>query len=121
MKPLYQLLRDKKGSVAFAAAISMVSLLGFTAFSVDAGYTYMAYNKLRASTEAAALAGAKDIGVGGTPIVTANAFSATSGKKNAIAGITATMTSGYPALACFSGAQTRGLACTTNQTPSTSA
>jgi hypothetical protein len=121
MKPLRQLLRNKRGSVAFAATICMVSLLGFTALSVDAGYAYMTYNKLRASTEAAALAGAKDIGVGGTPIDTATAYSAISGGKNAIAGITATMTSGYPALTCFSGAQSRGLACTTNQTPSTSA
>ncbi len=121
MKPLRQLLRNKKGSVAFAATICMFSLLGLTAFSVDAGYAYLAYNKLRASTEAAALAGAKDIGVGGTPIDTAKAYSAISGGKNAISGIIATMTSGYPALTCFSGAQSRGLACSTNQTPSTSA
>ena len=121
MKPLRQLLGNKKGSVAFAATICIVSLLGFTAFSVDAGYAYMSYNRLRASTEAAALAGAKDIGVGGTPIATANAYSAISGGKTAIAGVTATMTSGYPALTCFSGAQSRGLACSTNQTPGTSA
>jgi Flp pilus assembly protein TadG len=118
---LYRLLRNKKGGVAVMAATTMVALFGFTAISVDAGYAYMTYNKLQASTEAAALAGAKDIGVGGSPIATANTYSAITGGKNAIPGITATMVSGYPALQCFSGAVSKGLACTTNQTPGTSA
>ena len=116
-----QSLKSRKGSVAFMAATSLFAMFGFTAISVDAGYTYMAYNKLQAATEAAALAGAKDIGKGGNPIVTANAYSSVAGGNNKIPGVTATMVTGYPALACFSGAANKGLACSTNQTPNTAA
>jgi hypothetical protein len=95
----------------------ITSLVGFAAISVDAGYVYSTWNQLQASSQAAALAGAKDIGVGGTPITTATAYSSVSGAQNAISGVTAVMTSGYPALQCFQS----GPPCTPNQTPATSA
>lgn len=115
-----RVLNGKKGSVAAMVAASVAALIGCAAISVDAGYVYMTWYQLQASTNAAALAGAKDIGVGGTPITTAIAYSAVAGNppnKNSIAGVTTTMASGYPALQCFKS----GPACTTNQTPATSA
>ena len=116
-----RLLKNKRGAVALIATISIAALVGLAAISVDAGYAYSMRGRLQASAEAAALAGAKDIGVGGTPITTATAYASTLGAKNVIPGITATMAAGSPALVCFSGAATSGLSCSTNQTPATSA
>ena len=111
-----RVLGDKSGVASVVGAVGIVLLLGFAAVSVDAGYVFSAWNQLQASTEAAALAGAKDIGVGGTPIATATSYSSVSSSdKNYIAGVTTTMAAGYPALACFK----YGPACTTNQTPAT--
>ncbi len=115
-----RVLRDKSGVTSVVAAIGIVMLLGFAAISVDAGYVFVAWNELQASTQAAALAGAKDIGVGGTPITTAISYSSLTSSpagKNPISDVSPVMAAGYPALQCFK----YGPACTTNQTPATSA
>jgi hypothetical protein len=113
-------LRDTRSTVAILAAFGLAALVGLASLSVDVGYILTVKSQLQASATAAALAGAKDIGVGGTPITTATLYSsvtATPPNKNNIAGITTVMASGYPALKCFS----VGPACSTNQTPATSA
>ena len=119
MKRIRQMLRSRRGSVSLVATVCVSVLVGFAAISVDAGYAYMSWDKLQASTQAAALAGAKDIGVGGTPYATAAAYSAAPGGKNPIAN--ATSVTETPSLLCFSGAAKSGLSCSTNQTPTTSA
>ena len=53
------------------AAVSIFALVGFGALSVDVGYLFAAQRALQASADAAAIAGARDIGVGGTPVITA--------------------------------------------------
>lgn len=117
-------MRDQRGSAAVLVGVSMTAFLGFAAVSVDAGYLYTVWAQLQNSTQAAALAGASDIGVGGSPIATAIKYSsvtATPANRNPIPGVTTAMTTGYPALQCFKGASDRGLACSTNHTPGTSA
>ena len=116
---LLRLLASKRGSVALLTGVGFVATLGFASLAVDVGYVLWAQNALQASTQAAALAGAKDIGVGGTPIATATSYSSVTGAsagKNLIAGATTVvMASGYPAVQCFK----FGPACSTNQTPAT--
>jgi hypothetical protein len=115
-------LSNRRGSVALLTGVSITMVIALAAISVDVGFAYTSWNKLNASAQAAAIAGARDIGVGGTPISTATAYGSLIGGKNVISGLTnVAMAAGYPALACYSGAVTRGLACSTNQTPATAA
>ena len=59
-------------------------------------------DNFRLPADAAALAGARDIGsTTNDPVATATSYSAVSGNKNAASNFTATMASGYPALKCF--------------------
>ena len=112
MKSIFHRLRgDRSGVVAILAALSMVSIVGFTGLAVDVGNVYYAQAKLQAAADAAALAGAQDInnGSGGTAISTANSYSAVSGQKNASSNLPVTMASGYPKLRCLS---STGISCT---------
>lgn len=57
MKSFFHRLRgDQSGVVVILAALSMVSIVGFTGFAVDVGNVYYARSKLQAATDAAALA-----------------------------------------------------------------
>src|SRR5271169_6138841 len=116
-----QVVADKSGAVAILVAAGIFALVGFAAISVDVAYLFYAQRALQASANAAAMAGARDIGVGGTPIATATLYSsvtASPANKNNDPGLTVTWASGYPQLKCFSHI---GSTCTTNQTPATSA
>lgn len=104
---------NRRGSVTLTVAASAMMLLGVVSLAVDVGYMYSAYNRLQRSTNAAALAAAQDVGRGGSPAATAAAYGAQSGAKNALTGITVTTTT---QLICLS-----ALACTSNQSPATSA
>ena len=112
-----RVLGDESGAALILAAVVIFALVGLGALSVDVGYLFAAQRALQASTNAAAMAGAQDIGVGGTPVATATSYSSVTGDKNAYASFTATMAAGYPKLWCFN----TGGVCTTNQTPATSA
>ncbi len=107
----------KRGTVALMVAISFTFLLGIASLSADYGYIMWVRSALQASTDAAALAGAKDIGYGGTPIATAIKYGAMTSSLNNLPGVTVVMTSGYPALQCFK----VGPACSVNQSPPTAA
>jgi Flp pilus assembly protein TadG len=64
-RPLYPFLRlhrDRRGAVAMLTAAAIVALAGVGAIAVDVGYAVTAQRKLQASTDAAALAGALEIG-----------------------------------------------------------
>ena len=112
-----QVLGDESGAALILAATAIFALVGLGALSVDVGYLFAAQRALQGSTNAAAMAGAQDIGVGGTPVATATSYSSVTGNKNAYSSFTATMAAGYPKLWCFN----TGGVCTTNQTPATSA
>ena len=69
-------LRDESGAVAILVAVAIFAFIGFGALAVDVGYLFSAQSALQASAEAAAMAGAADIGTGGTPTCTAIYYSA---------------------------------------------
>jgi uncharacterized membrane protein len=107
---LRRMLRDESAAAAILAAAGIFALVGFGALSVDVGYLYSAQRELQASANAAALAGAHDIGVGGNPQATATSYSSVTGNKNANPNLTlASITS---TLFCF----LAGGTCTTNRT-----
>ena len=54
--------RDRRGAVAMLTAAAIVASAGVGAIAVDVGYAVNAQRKLQASTDAAALAGALEIG-----------------------------------------------------------
>jgi hypothetical protein len=117
-------LGDESGAALILIATGIFALVGFGALSVDVvdvGYLFAAQNAPQASADAAAMAGARDIGVGGTPVATATSYSSVTASpvnKNNDPSFTVTWASGYPLLKCFSNI---GSTCTTNQTPATSA
>jgi hypothetical protein len=95
---------NKRGAVLPLMAFGILAFCGFSALVVDVGYLYYAKRALQASTEAAALAGAQDINccsTGGRALTTATSYSSVTGDRNALPNVTASMTSGYPALRCF--------------------
>jgi hypothetical protein len=107
---------EQRGAVIAMVAAALFGIAGVGALSVDVGYIVFQQRVLQTTADAAAMAGALDIGTGGTPIVTATSYSAVAGNKNARSNLSATMVGGYPQLKCFS---STGVACTTNQTPTT--
>jgi Flp pilus assembly protein TadG len=115
IKLFRRVLGDESGAAVILIATGIFALVGFGALSVDVGYLYSAQRELQASANAAALAAARDIGVGGTPLTTATSYSSVTGNKNANPNLT--LASITPTLFCFQ----KGGACTTNQTPATSA
>jgi Flp pilus assembly protein TadG len=111
-RPLYpflQLHRDQRGAVAMLTAAVIVAMAGVGAIAVDVGYAVTAQRALQASTDAAALAGARVIGSTTNPITAATSYSAVAGNLNARSNLTVTMASGYPALKCFT---STGVTCT---------
>ena len=94
--------RDRRGAVAVLTAAVIVALAGVGAVAVDVGYAVNAQRQLQASADAAALAGARDIGsTTNDPRQSATSYSAVAGNKNAPSNLNVTMASGYPALKCF--------------------
>lgn len=108
--------QDERGVVAILVAAGIFAFVGFGALVVDLAYLFNAKFALQAATNAAALAGAQDIGTGGTPLTTAKNYSAYAGDMNALSNIT--VASPTVSITCLSG---WGIACSTNQTPATSA
>jgi Flp pilus assembly protein TadG len=97
-----RLRRNRSASAAVLTAAAIVPVVGMGAFAIDLGNVISAKRQLQTSTDAAALAGARDIGSPtNDPVQTAISYSAVTGKQNARANLTATMASGYPALKCF--------------------
>ncbi len=56
-------LRDRQGSVVMVVALSMVVIAGFSALAVDMSYLYWMKNRLQATADAAATAGASQLSV----------------------------------------------------------
>ncbi|MEQ1729222.1 MAG: pilus assembly protein TadG-related protein [Vicinamibacterales bacterium] len=80
--------RDQRGVVFIFAALLSVVMIGMVGLSVDIGYVLSVRQALQASTDAAATAGAGDLGVtGGNPSAKATLYSSVSGNKNARANI----------------------------------
>ena len=102
LHPFLRLHRDRRGAVAVLTAAIIVALAGVGAVAVDVGYAVTAQRQLQASTDAAALAGARDIGsTTNDPRQSATSYSAVAGNRNAPSNLNVTMASGYPLLKCF--------------------
>jgi Flp pilus assembly protein TadG len=113
-----RLRRDERGAVAVLVAAGLVALVGFGALVVDVGFYFYAQRVVQASAQAAALAGAQGLGFGGTPLTTANTYSAASGDKNAVAHLSVTVVSTSTFLSCATNwATSAGVPCSINQTP----
>ena len=79
---------EERGQAIIVMALAMVMLVGAVGFAVDVGNVLCVRRALQASTDAAATAGAQDIGVtGGDPTARALTYSAVSGNLNARTGI----------------------------------
>jgi Flp pilus assembly protein TadG len=106
--------KDRRGAVAILVAVGLFALIGFGALVVDLGYLFFAQFALQAATNAAALAGAQDIGSGGAPCATATNYSAYAGDMNALSN-GMTVASPTAKLLCLSG---WGITCSANQSTS---
>ncbi len=81
--------RDSRGATAVIVALAAIPMVGLMGFAIDVGNALRVEHALQASTDAAALAGAKDITLGlATPAATATTYSAVSGGKNPVYGVT---------------------------------
>jgi uncharacterized membrane protein len=90
-----RLRRNRRGSVALMTGGAIVALMGVAALAVDIGNAVSAKRQLQASTDAAALAGARNIGSANDPVAAAISYSAKSGQQNArgnLTGVTANAT-----------------------------
>lgn len=111
-------LNDQQGAVAVTVALVMVVMLAMTALALDVGHALVARNQLQNASDAAALAGARALGViygGMTGSLTgytltsgdvASIVSAASiaGADNQAAGVTVTVNAGDIATGNWSGA-----------------
>lgn len=103
--------RDKNGVTAVTVALSMTVIIGMAGFVIDIGHVMYVQRQMQASTDAAALAGARELNccVTSTAIATATAYSATWTSSSTVgtnknAHSTAPYTkfvTGYPMLKCF--------------------
>ena len=75
---LRKALRDQRGQVLPWVALMMVLFLGMGAFVLDVGHAYICYHQLQSATDAAALAGAKQVYYS-TSLSTAAAYSGSAG------------------------------------------
>ena len=62
-KALMARLNDQRGAVAVTVAIMLLALLGITALALDVGHALVARNQLQNASDAAALAGARALGL----------------------------------------------------------
>ena len=102
----------QRGVALVVFALTLVSMSGFRALAVDIGYLQYVQQRLQASSDAAALAGGRDINccAASKAISTAISYSSTAGGHNEIPGVTVTMPSG-PELKCLTSMQST-LKCT---------
>jgi hypothetical protein len=102
---------SRRGATAVTVGLMTSVIIGMSGFVIDVGHLIYVQRQLQASADAAALAGAGKINCCATTsaVSTANTYSAISGGKNVVSGLTATMLSGYPKLICFT---STGVSCT---------
>jgi len=100
--------KNRRGqSVLLFVTLAVPLIFGLPALLFDMSLVYIEQNKLTASTQAAALAGAEAMGQAGATSATVNAaatlYGSTGTNKNASSFLPgATMVTGYPAMSCLS-------------------
>ncbi len=107
----HHLFIDQRAQVMPWVAFMLMMFLGLGAFVLDAGHGYMSYRQLQAATDAAALAGAKEI-YNSDAITTAETYAATSGGSNTYSTFnTVSMVPGWPKLECLTTVANMGILC----------
>lgn len=81
MKKLMKLVKNEDGAVLVLTALLMVALMGVAALVVDVGNLYFTKTKLQNAADAAALAGAQDIGTANDPAITAIDYAGNNGME----------------------------------------
>jgi Flp pilus assembly protein TadG len=103
--------KDQRGQVIPWMALMLVAFLSMSAFVVDVGHAFICYQQLQAATDAAALAGAYNLG-NSTAVSVANSFGAIPGGYNAKTDLgTVTNVAGYPELECLATVTALGNPC----------
>jgi Putative Flp pilus-assembly TadE/G-like/von Willebrand factor type A domain len=74
--------RAESGQVIVLVAVALAVLLGMAALTIDVGFAYYAQRSLQASADAAALAAAQELPVGGDAEKVAHKYAASAGGKN---------------------------------------
>jgi Putative Flp pilus-assembly TadE/G-like/von Willebrand factor type A domain len=74
--------RAESGQVIVLVAVALAVLLGMAALTIDVGFAYYAQRSLQASADAAALAAAQELPVGGNADAVARRYAASAGGKN---------------------------------------
>lgn len=106
-----QRLNDQSGQVLPWVAFMMMMFLGVGAFVLDIGHAYMSYRQLQAATDAAALAGARNIYTS-TAVATAESYAATTGGSNYYSSLqNVSMVPGWPRLECLTTVANMGVLC----------
>lgn len=112
---LSRAIREESGQVLPWMVLLMVLFLGMAGLTLDLGHAYVCYRTLQASTDAAALAGAYEMGVTGasTSNVTTyvNNYSSKSGGANANPNLPASTVVVTPTMGCESFATNEGTPC----------
>ena len=102
---------DKRGQVIPWVAFMMFLFLGMGAFVLDVGHGYICYRQLQAATDAAALAGAKEV-YSSTSKATAAVYAAATGGANTYPSLqNVVIASGYPKFECLSTISDMGILC----------
>jgi Flp pilus assembly protein TadG len=110
-RPLRLAFKNDRGQVLPWVAFMMLLFLGMGAFVLDIGHAFICYRQLQAATDAAALAGAKEIYYS-TSATTAAAFGAISGGQNTYSTLQGvSMVPGYPVTECLSTIANMGILC----------
>ncbi len=89
MKKLIKIAKNEDGQAIVLAALLMVVLMGFAAFAVDIGNVALAKAKLQNAADAAALAGAQDLGTANDPADTAKNYAEMNGVEESETTVTA--------------------------------
>ena len=109
------MLKDERGQVLPITAIVMVGLLGMAALTIDLGRSFYTYRELQATTDAAALAGARSLVTATSPLAITGAggtimkYSAATGGFNARPSLPNVVVSS--SLKCLSTLKALGQAC----------
>ena len=120
MTPLLKSWFARFGRAQSGASIMLFALLipvfvGMAALVIDLNHARNVRRAMQTSADAAVLAASMDIGSASVdPLATAATYSATAGNLNAIKGVTVTMVSGFPQLACLTPTATYGLCVTSS-------
>jgi hypothetical protein len=96
---LSKLLRREDGQMLAFTALIMVSIMGMSGIALDAGHVYYAYERLKAATNAATLAGAAGLPDTSTATSNVTAYSAQTGELNSL-GALMTNVQANPSFSC---------------------